>query len=56
MSKFKIKGHDCYLDNYDLDEIRESTRSDAKQKKQKKNRNRENEFFSNYDQKSKKSY
>lgn len=55
MSKFRFKGDNCYLNNDDLDDIRESTRSEAKQKKKNKNKNRENEFFSNYN-KSKKSY
>lgn len=51
MSKFKIKGRDCYLDNEDLDDLRESTRTDSKRNKQRKQKNLErgeNEFFSNF--------
>ncbi len=50
MSKFKIKGRDCYLNNEDLDDLRESTRTDSKRNKQRKQKNLErgeNEFFSN---------
>lgn len=55
MSKFKFKGHDCNLDNYDLDDLRETSRAESKKNKQKKMKNSENEFFSNYRPKSKKS-
>lgn len=48
MSKFRIKGRDCCLDNEDLDDIRESTRSESKQKKQKKRYSNEQDFFSEY--------
>lgn len=48
MSKFKFKNGDCYLDNEDLDDIRESTRSESKQKKQKKKIAREQDFYSTY--------
>ena len=39
MSKFRFKNGDCYLDNEDLDDIRESTR---------KKISREQDFYSTY--------